>query len=99
MFLILYGLLAGLVLGLLFLNVYFRVKVMDDYKYLVRNRVEFRSSHVLNKKKMEREILPNYPDHADRIRSFCKKIGISIRIACIIVVVITLLGGLLMYYK
>ena len=53
--------------GILFLNVYFRVKVLKLYKKLVQNRVEFKPVHFVNQKRLEEEILPQYPEHKDDI--------------------------------
>ncbi|MEZ4982255.1 MAG: hypothetical protein R2769_11850 [Saprospiraceae bacterium] len=41
----------GLFVAMLFVNVYFRVKVLKTYKVLVKNRVEFGAAHIFNKKK------------------------------------------------
>jgi len=80
---------------MLFLNVYFRAKVLKVYKTLVQNKVQFDSSHILNPKKMELEILPKYPKHREDILTFVSHIKFSIRIACILIVLITIAGLIL----
>ncbi len=82
----------GFFLALLFLNVYFRVKVLKHYKYLVQNRVEFSAKHILDKKKMETEVLPKYPQHAAEINAFAGNIRNSVMIAAGILLLISLLG-------
>jgi hypothetical protein len=82
----------GFFLALLFLNIYFRVKVMKHYKYLVQNRIEFNAKHILDKDKMETEVLVKYPEHASEIDAFATNIRNSVKIAAAILVLISLLG-------
>jgi hypothetical protein len=82
----------GLFLSLLFLNIYFRVKVFKDYKYLVENRVEFAAKHILDKEKMESEVIVHHPKHSEIIRSFAGNIRNSVTLAAAILIVISLLG-------
>ncbi len=82
----------GLFLALLFLNIYFRVKVFKHYKYLVENKIEFKAKHILDKDKMESEVLPYYPEHAHEINAFAKHIRNSVMLAAGILLVISLLG-------
>ena len=98
-----FGLLASLIIGLfaamLFVNVYFRVKVMKSYKILVQNRVDFETKHLLSPKKMEEEILPKYPQFSEEIKTFSSHIRYSVRMASVLILLITLFGTILMYYK
>lgn len=98
-----YTLLITLVLGLfaamLFLNVYFRVKVLKTYKVLVQNEVEFSPAHVFNKKKMETEVFPKYPHVQEEIQTFVNHMQYSIRMATVLIALITLFGAILMYYR
>ncbi len=82
----------GLVIALIFLNIYFRMKIIKDYKYLVKNKIEFTTGHIFNKSKMEEEIIPRYPKHADRIRLFSDHIRYSLKWALGIILVLTILG-------
>jgi len=88
-------LIIGIFVALLFINIYFRVKVIKLYKILVNNRVEFGSAHIFSNEKMAREILPKYPKVANEIQDFAGHIKKSISIAVILVVLITLLGYVL----
>jgi len=92
-------LLTGLFAAMLFLNVYFRVKVMKSYKKLVQNQVQFGAAHIFSKAKMEEEILPKYPGLQTDIRAFVHHIQYSIKMAIVLIVLITLLGAVLMYYR
>jgi len=99
MYLLLVTLVLGLFVLMLFLNIYFRVKVFKVYKRLMEGRVEFDSRHMLNPQKMEEEILPKYPKHANDIREFTRHIRYSIKMATVLIALITLFGAILMYYR
>lgn len=88
-------LIIGIFVALLFLNIYFRVKVFKVYKTLVQNKVEFDSSHIFNQSKLETEILPKYPQFKSDILTFIGHIKNSISIAVILVVLITIMGVIL----
>jgi len=88
-------LIIGIFLSLLFLNLYFRIKVFKVYKVLVQNRIEFNSSHIFNKVKMENEVLSKYPAFTNEILSFSGHIKKSILIAVILVLLITIMGIIL----
>jgi len=92
-------LIIGLFVAMLFLNVYFRVKVFKTYKKLVQNGVEFSAKHFLDKKKMENEIYPRYPHMRKDIDIFVRHIRYSMKMATVLAVLITLFGGVLMYYR
>lgn len=88
-------LVVGIFLALLFLNIYFRVKVLKIYKVLVQNRVEFDSSHIFSNQKMQQEILPKYPQVRTEILAFVSHIKKSIMIAIFLVILITVMGLIL----
>ena len=98
MFITLIVILIGLIVALLFVNVYFRVKVFKVYKNLVMNKVEFNSAHIFDKKKMESEIIPKYPKMEMEIRLFVGHIRFSIAIAIIIVLLISIFAFILKHY-
>ncbi len=89
----------GLFLAMLFLNIYFRAKVLRSYKVLVQQKVEFDARHVFSAGKMEDEIIPKYPQAANEIRDFSRFLRASIRMASVLVALITLFGAILMYYR
>lgn len=84
---------------MLFLNVYFRVKVFKSYKVLIENRVEFGASHIFNKAKMEAEVIPKYPALRKDIETFVSHMRYSIKMATVLIMLITLFGAILMYYR
>ncbi|MEM0991936.1 MAG: hypothetical protein AAF847_02325 [Bacteroidota bacterium] len=96
---ILIVLVLGLFAAMLFLNFYFRVKVLKTYKKLVQNGVEFNVKHFLSKEKMEQEIYPRYPHMRKEIDIFVRHIQYSVKMATVLTTLITILGGILMYYR
>lgn len=84
---------------MVFINVYFRVKVLKAYKVLVQNRVQFESKHVFNRQKMEEEVIPKYPHMEKEIWAYVDNLHRSIRMATVLLALITLFGGLLMYNR
>lgn len=99
MFLLLITIVIGLFVAMLFLNIYFRVKVLKVYRQLVQNRVEFGAAHVFNPKKMAEEIIPKYPHMQKQIETFASHMKYSIRMATVLIALITLFGAILMYYR
>lgn len=99
MYILLVSIIAGLFVAMLFVNVYFRVKVFASYKKLVQNRVEFGAAHVFNPQKMEAEIMPRYPQMRGEIETFVRHMKFSIRMATWLAVLITLFGAVLMYFR
>ncbi len=99
MFTILVSVVIGLFAAMLFLNVYFRARVLKVYKRLVQERVEFGAAHLFNKTKMEEEIYPRYPHMREDIDTFVRHMQYSIRMATVLIALITLFGAVLMYYR
>lgn len=88
-----------LFLSMLFLNIYFRAKVLKSYRKLIENRVEFGATHLFNSQKMEEEIYPKYPHMQEEIATFTSHIRYSMRMATVLLFLITLFGAVLMYYR
>lgn len=99
MYIFLMSIIIGLFVAMLFVNLYFRAKVLKSYGVLVRNKVEFGAAHIFNRKKLEEEILPKYPNLRNEIESFIKHMRYSIRMASLLLLLITLFGAVLMYYR
>ena len=99
MYTLLASFLIGLFVAMLFLNVYFRARVLQCYKRLVRQRVEFGAAHLFNRRRLEQEILPRYPAMRQDILDFSDHLQRSIRMATVLLMLITLFGALLMYYR
>ena len=99
MFTFLVTIVLALFAAMLFLNLYFRIRVWKTYRRLVERRVEFGAAHLFNRKRMEEEILPRYPDMRKDIENFVRHMRYSIRMATVLVALITLFGAILMYYR
>ena len=84
-----------LFVALLFLQLYFRIRVVKLYRKLVRNEIQFESKHIFSKRKMEEEILPKYPEHRDDIVKFVNEMRFSIQIASLLIVLIMIAGLIL----
>ncbi|MEL7220261.1 MAG: hypothetical protein AAGJ93_03015 [Bacteroidota bacterium] len=98
MFPLLASIVIGLFVAMLFVNIYFRVKVLKSYKVLVQNEVEFEAMHVFSDRKLQTEVIPKYPHLATEIMTFANHLRYSIKMATVLLVLITLFGGLLMQY-
>lgn len=99
MYILLISIIIGLFVAMLFVNLYFRAKVLKTYGRLVRNRVEFKAEHIFNRKKLESEILPRYPQHRDDILTFIGHMHKTIRMASVLIALITAFGAVLMWYR
>lgn len=88
-------LVIGLFVALLFLQVYFRLRVIKVYKRLVQNEVQFDTGHILNKKRMEAEILPKYPEHKEDILKFVGEMRFSLQIATVLILLILIASFIL----
>ena len=85
--------------GMLAINVYFRLKVIKIYRKLRKNKVqlELKPAHLFDTEKLESEIIPQHPNHADDIRTFVNNIRFSVRMASVLSGLITLFAAILMY--
>ena len=99
MYLLLIVIVLLLFAAMVFVNVYFRVRVLKSYKKLVQNRVEFGTAHFFNQKKMEEEIFPKYPHMKEEIQVFVNNMKYTIKMATVLIALITLFGAILMYYR
>lgn len=99
MYILLYSIIIGLFIAMLFLNVYFRVKVFKAYKVLVQNKVEFNAMDIFSKKKLEEEVYPNNPGFRKEIETFANHMSYSIKMATVLIALITALGGIMMWFR
>jgi len=90
---------GGVVIALIFLNIYFRMKVIKEYKYLIKNEIEFSTGHIFNPSRMEKEIIPNYPGHEEHIRNFGYHIRHSLKWTLGIIALLSLIGAVLKYMQ
>ncbi len=91
--------LMGLFAAMVFLNFYFRIRVLKTYQRLVKHGVDFGSVHFFNRARLEKEILPRYPHAKADILDFVRHIRLSVRMASVLIIVITLFGAVLMYFR
>ncbi len=73
--------------------------MLKVYGVLVRNRVQFGAAHIFNRQKLEEEILPKYPQFRNEIESFIRHMRYSIRMATVLIMLITAFGAILMYFR
>lgn len=99
MYILLVSIVIGLFVAMLFLNLYFRAKVFKVYGVLVRNRVQFGLPHIFNRQRLEQEVLPKYPQFQQEIETFIRHMRYSIRMATVLLALITAFGAILMYYR
>jgi hypothetical protein len=98
MYTVLIALVIGLFVALLFLQLYFRIRVLKVYKALVRDRVQFGALELFNKEKRE-EVKRRYPNQALEIQTFSDYLHYSIRMATVLIFLITAFGAVLMWYR
>ena len=91
-------LIAAAFLGMLGVNVLFRARVLKAYRSLQRNGIEFDGSDMLTQARIE-ELVGRFPDHEADIRQFTGGIRRSVSLASALIVLITLLGAVLMWYR
>lgn len=99
MYTLLISIVIGLFVAMLFVNLYFRAKVLKVYGILVRNKVEFGAAHIFNRQKLEEEILPKYPQFRNEIETFIRHMKYSIKMASVLIGLITVFGAILMYFR
>ncbi|MEO6040023.1 MAG: hypothetical protein ABIQ93_16540 [Saprospiraceae bacterium] len=99
MYSLLTSIIIGLFVAMLFLNLYFRAKVLKVYGVLVRNKVEFGAAHIFSRQRLEAEILPRYPKFRNEIETFIRHMRYSIRMASVLILLITAFGAVLMYFR
>jgi hypothetical protein len=99
MYILLISIVIGLFIAMLFVNLYFRAKVLKVYGVLVRNRVQFGAAHIFNRQKLEEEVLPKYPQFRQEIETFIRHMRYSISMATVLVALITAFGAILMYFR
>ncbi|MCF8237436.1 MAG: hypothetical protein K9I85_04715 [Saprospiraceae bacterium] len=98
MYTLLVSLVIGLFVAMLFLQFYFRIKVLKVYRVLVQNRVQFNAGDLFRKDRLA-EVKEQYPTRATDIQTFADHINYSVRMASVLILLITLFGAILMYFR
>jgi len=85
--------------GMLFVNIYFRVKVLKVYQKMRREnlKMDLKAAHLFDRNRLESEILEVNPEHRNDIEIFVHNIRYSIRMATVLIALITLFGGILLF--
>ncbi len=99
MYILLVSIIIGLFVAMLFVNLYFRAKVLKVYGVLVRNKVQFGAAHIFNRQKLEDEVLSRYPQFRPEIEIFIRHMRYSIQMASVLIALITAFGAVLMYFR
>ncbi|MEM7102509.1 MAG: hypothetical protein AAF502_05190 [Bacteroidota bacterium] len=84
--------------GLLFINLYFRAKVLKVYRRLANSGTSIKAVHIFDKKKLEEEVLIHHPEYKDDILTFVNNIRYSVRLASGLILLITLFTAILMFF-
>jgi hypothetical protein len=92
MFGILIVVFISLFIVFLFLNLYFRIKLLKLYRKLMENEIDFPPSYILNRKKLVEEIIPKYPGSKDLILSFHQHLKKSLTIAFFVFILSLMIG-------
>ena len=88
-----------LFVAMLGVNLYFRAKVLRAYRLLVQGRVDFTPAQIFSTARVEDEIVPKYPTHAEPIRNFSRYLQLSIKMTTVLMALITAFGAILMWYR
>ncbi len=85
-------------LGMLAVNVLFRVKVLKAYQELQRAGVEFDATDMLNSARVQ-ELVRRFPQQESAIRRFTSGIRRTMTMSTGLIALITILGAVLMYTR
>jgi len=84
---------------LLFVNIYFRIKVLNTLKILRKFNIEFDRQLVADTSRLN-ELIRNSPEQSRQaIYDFARYIKKSMAMAIALILLITLFGAVLMYYR
>ncbi len=80
------------------INIAYRASVLKAYKRLYRAGVDFDATDMLKQERIE-QLVRRYPNHEADIRQFTGGIRKSMSLASGLIVLITVLGATLMWYR
>lgn len=81
------------------MNVYYRLKVIRTLKILRQKNIQFDADMVYNEKKLQSLLADSPADSKQSISDFAKYIRYSMVMAILLILLITLFGGVLMYFR
>ena len=83
---------------ILFLNFYYRVRVLKAYKVLVKNKIQFDPKDIFDDKRIE-ETKKRYPNFSTEIHNFMHNIRKSVQLASVLIFLITAFAAILMFIR
>lgn len=89
----------GLAGALVFVNIYFRLKVLKIYKQLIQQSIGISPGQLWNKERLEQELLAVYPRQAELIRDLRRQIIRSLGLAVALWVAIIGAGAIVYLLK
>ena len=84
---------------LLVANIFFRIKTFRTFKKLAEQGVSFGKEHVFDPQRMNTEIIARHPQHKKLIQEHVSSMKLSMNISMLCMVVLTICGAILMYYR
>ena len=84
---------------LLVINLFFRIKILRIYHRLVAGEVDFPPSYILNKEKLQNEIVPKYPSHEKDIMGLHKVLKTSLSVAFVVFIISLFIGYQYVKYR
>ncbi len=82
--------------GLVVVNVVFRYRVLRAYRQLRAHRVDFDGRLLLNRRRLEEEVVPRYPHLRRQILEFHRNLRLSVLLGSALVLLILLFGFVLL---
>ncbi len=84
---------------LLVINLFFRIKILRIYHRLVAGEVDFPPSYILNKEKLQNEIVPKYPLYEKEIMGLHKVLKTSLGVAFVVFIISLFIGYQYVKYR
>ena len=84
---------------MLFFNLYLRIKAMKLLKKLRQQNIPINIKDLFNTEKIEKTVIPKYPNSAEDIRALSKHFRYSIKMGTVLLALITAFGAVLMWYR
>ena len=70
---------------LLIVHFTLRIRILGAYRKLQRAKIDFPMMLAFSKEKLESQVIPRFPNQANEIRNFGKKLRQSLRLVAILV--------------
>lgn len=83
---------AGLVGAMIFINIYFRLKVIRIYKILMQKGISVSAGQLVSKEKMEKELTVKFPEQKELLLDLRKQIIRSLALAATLWLIVLVIG-------